>query len=499
MNRAEFILEASPEGLVNAFHIQKRLVREAEADLRRFNNAAKTFDDDTIKRGRDKAAIYVREKQLLEEIRKTIAATNAEQRKARDGLGKKDDPMELGVKTGRNYREVANQVAYGLGDIMSVQGGLAEMIRASANNVQYMAAQIPGAVGKWAMFGAVAAQAVGMVAAKTIDLKDKTEEAAKAAVEGRKAYKELADEVIRLKMTEDEREKEAYRVSQSKQLDKSLIAHEKAKADYVEQARQDEATRTPFHLRTMEQQSDAFWRAAKVATTGMANLVSAVVTGGTFTHPLATPDDKLRDATVQLVATRGELIASQKENTEALKLFAKNKTGEAALKQAEGMKNEFVKMYTDMISRGKTMEEAKTFLAQIVSEGLVGDAKGGADKVVEEIVKGFQMALASEQFKNNIAKLNPAFGQEVDLKEQLRVATENLARFNAEARSDSEVTSAEKGTIRQLEMEKSRISALIQALEMNTRATEENNRKEAGNKEINQGQILPPLDPQGNQ
>ncbi len=497
MNRAEFILDGNPEGLVAAFQIQKRLVREAEAELRKFMNAAKTMDAETVKGGKERASIYIKEKRLLEDMTRAIKEMNREQQKGKDTIGRGDHPMELGVKAGRRYREVANQVAYGLGDILSVQGGLAEMIRASANNIQYMAAQIPGAAGRWAMFGAVAAQAIGMVAAKTIDLRDRQKEANEAAKEGQKAWAGLVGEIERLSATEEQRDMEAKRRELAAQANKLIIAKDKAREALEPLIRRDVAIHTPLHARTMEQQIDAAMGALSAVTRGMGNLGIAALTLGAVPKTFDTPEERLRERTADYLARKQESEAASKMRDTAMKLFEQSMAEKKAEKVVEKTRPDLEAKYLDMIKRGRPEKEAKAILTQMIEDGLETGAKAGAPKVAEAIAREFSMSGASQRFRDTLAASDPSFATSLSLKEQLRAASEAVNTAKAAAMQDKVIESAEKQTIKQLEMEENRIEALIKALDANTKATNESSRRDVIKAE--QGSpILPPLDPGGN-
>jgi hypothetical protein len=490
------LLEGSAEGLVAAFQIQKRLVREAEADMRRLANNSKLTEDERNARMRETARLYVNEKRHLADITQEIKRRNAEERRGvggQDGKGTGEHPLELGVKAGRRYREVANQLAYGLGDIMSIQGGIAEMIRASANNVQYMAAQIPGAAGRWAMFGAVAAQALGMVAAKTIDIRDRQKEADDALKESQKSYKELARAVDEVMMLEDERERENRRRDMAEKANKALVAVQKAQDVLTEEERAQRGEGRYMYTEPLRALMNLQFQK-------LPNLMMNLYTGkGLSTEG---PITGVADSRQDLINAEAALAARRLEAAEAMRLRDLATTGfdaKLAAKNAEQAiqksKPELEAMYLGMLAKGKSESDAKMILQEVIREGLIPAEQKGAEKVAEGLVREFRIAMAGEQFKQNIAAIDPNAGANITLHEELRAAKTKLAEAEAEARKDSVIESGEKYNLRMLQMDAQRIEALIKAIENNTKTQQETNRRGAAG---NGKATVPPIDDGGN-
>jgi hypothetical protein len=533
VERAQFLMEADTESLVAAGMLQRRIVREAEADLRKLANQSKGNHAEFMEQSREKAKTYIDEKRYLQDInaeqanrRKTgkdggsegstreereaaraarqaakeAAAAEREARWAQKRAEREeihsarraDTQASIALRemenqekhTMRRRREMLNQLAYGLGDVMSVQGGLAEMTRAASNNVQYMVAQVGGAAGAYLTMGAVAGQAILMVIGRMTGLKKETTEAGKAAEASQKAFRELAQAADDARMSEDELEKEKYIRDLREKAGKAETAYDAAKR--ARGAKESEIEgRSPFD----------WWKVGgKAALGGVADLFTLFQ----FHEQIAQFQsfNQLKTLQADEAARKNELTAAEKFRDQAYKGFDEKKQEKEAEKAIGKTKSDLENMYLQMMSRGRPETEAKEILRAQIEESLPEGMRAGAKRIADDIAREFKINVAGEQFRKNLASGGGDMEKLQTLQDQLRQAKIATAKAEAEALQDQTVESGEKEGIRRLKMEETRIEALIKALDENTKATIENNRQQVGDPTRSQ---LPTVNPQGNE
>jgi hypothetical protein len=109
--------------------------------------------------------------------------------------------------SGIRWREIMTQMSYATNDFLAVNGGLAERVRAVANNIQYAALMLPGPWGQVINILTLGLQLVTQMGGMFGVMTEAQKENAKATDVSAKAYAGMRDELDKLTMKEDEYQK----------------------------------------------------------------------------------------------------------------------------------------------------------------------------------------------------------------------------------------------------------------------------------------------------
>jgi hypothetical protein len=474
---AQFILEGDATSLVAAGQIQKRVIREAEQELRRAANESKRFDEAAMARLKEKAKLVVQEKNLLKEIGQAQKNINNAEETYR---GRKSDMSTEGVRGARRWRDALNQVAYGMGDIMSVQGGMAEMIRASANNIQYMVAQIPGKIGTFAVIGAVIGQAFGMVAAKMGDSVDLTKEAEKSAKAAHKAYMELLDDVEKVTLKEADYEKEKRRREFAEKAAKAETAAQAARDVYTSYEKQARLEGGGIYLEPLKALAHMF-------TFGLAPNQFDTAT-------------QMKNALADVAARESEAGAARRARDLATAGANDAEIAKKLEKALEKMQPQVEQEYFRIRTKTGSPEEAREQVVAMVSASLSKDESRVAARIVDKMIEEFKMSLSHQRFQDTFAQFAPEGEKMVQLRDLLDAQKRELAEVKGRQLSDGERNKLDEKLIKDAEIKVQQTQALIDAMIENNKLLLENNRRMAIQQGEDEGnRPVPELNPRGNE